>query len=183
MTRTNSDAYVELLVLRAQDGDHRALCALVDHWQVRLSRHALRLTGDGEAAAEVMQEAWLAVVRSLRRLDDPACFRTWAYRIVTNKCADWVRRRARGRADTRPLDHDPAGEDRQPAELREEIAALRQALAQLPPERRAILAMFYLDDLSIRDIAEAFSLPVGTVKSRLFHARNHLKQVLARREG
>jgi RNA polymerase sigma-70 factor (ECF subfamily) len=79
------------------------------------------------------------------------------------------------------LDDEPAVEDRLSGELHDETAALREALAQLPPERRAILAMFYLDDMSIRNIADAFSLPVGTVKSRLFHARNHLKQVIERR--
>lgn len=86
--RTDRNAYVELLVLCAQDGDRQALAALVDHWHLRLSRYALHMTGDVEASVEVMQEVWLAVVRSLRRLDDPARFGSWAYRIVGNKCND-----------------------------------------------------------------------------------------------
>ena len=123
MARTADDVYTEFLVMGAQDGDPRAMSALVEHWHPRIARQAVRLTGDGDAAAEVMQECWLAVVRGLRRLDDPARFRPWAYRIVTNKCADWVRRRTRSRDNSRPLDHEPTMEDQSPTELDDELAA------------------------------------------------------------
>jgi RNA polymerase sigma factor (sigma-70 family) len=180
--RTPDEVYDELLVLRAQGRDREALGTLVDRWQPRLLRHALRLTGDAEAADEVLQEAWLAIVRGLRGLDDPARFPAWAYRIVGNKSADWVRRAMRHRGATRPLDEEPAAPDPPSTGPEPEIAALRRALGQLEPQRRAILSMFYLDGMSVRQIAESFGLPVGTVKSRLHHARNHLKQILERNE-
>ena len=94
MTRTHEDIQDELLVLQCQEGDGDALKALIARWQPRLARLAWRLTGESEAARDVVQDAWLAIVRGLKRLDDPARFRWWAYRIVTNKCADWIRRRS-----------------------------------------------------------------------------------------
>jgi len=156
------------------------MAALVDLCHLPLARYALRLTADGDAMAEVMQETWLAIVRGLRGLEDAARFRSWAYRIVTHKCADWIRSRAHRRQTCVPLDQELLAGSPSDEEPTDEIAALRKALSQLPPERRAILAMFYLDDLSIRDIAAALSLPEGTVKSRLFHAREELRQSLHR---
>jgi RNA polymerase sigma-70 factor (ECF subfamily) len=180
--RTDRNAYVELLVLCAQDGDRQALSDLVDHWHLRLSRYALHMTGDVEASVEVMQEVWLAVVRSLRRLDDPARFGSWAYRIVGNKCNDWLRRRVRGRATVQPLHADPLAKDCAQGEPSDDIDRLREGLAQLDPAQRAVLSMFYLDEMSIQEIADACSVPLGTVKSRLFYARNHLKHILKRED-
>src|SRR5882724_5213511 len=82
----------ELLVLRFQDGDGEALNELVCRWQPRLLRHAWHLTRQLESAADATQESWLAIVRKIDRLRDPAAFRAWAYRIVTHKCADLTRR-------------------------------------------------------------------------------------------
>ncbi len=180
--RTADDAFEELLVLRAQGRDREALGALVDLWQPRLLRHALRLTGAADAAAEVVQETWLAIVRGLRGLDDPARFRAWAYRIVGNKAADWVRRTARRRADSVALEADPPAPGPPDAPPGDEIAALRRALGELPPEQRAVLAMFYLDEMPLGEIAAATGVPLGTVKSRLHHARGHLKRILERSE-
>ena len=176
--RSDHDIYVELLVLRAQDGDRQAFAALVDYFHPRLLRHARHLTRDVEAAADVVQEAWLVVARSLRRLDDPACFGTWVYRIVGNKSHDWLRRRVRGRETTQSLQADPPVEDYARGEHDGEIARVRAALTQLSRDQRAVLSMYYLDDMSVREIADALSLPLGTVKSRLFYGRNRLKQVL-----
>ena len=181
--RTPDDVYDELLVIRCRESDTAALAELVRRWQPRLMRHAMRLTGRGDEAADVVQEAWLAIVRGIRRLDDPACFRRWAYRILTNKCADWTRRRQRERAGQASLADEPANCIPPPGHSQGDLAAIRSALRTLPNHQRAILAMFYLDGMPIRLIADALSLPEGTVKSRLHHARNHLKDVLERRES
>ncbi len=178
--RTPDDIHDELLVIRCQDGDREALAELVERWQPKLLRQAMRLTGTADAAADVAQETWLAIVRGIRRLDDPAAFRDWAYRIVTHKCADWVRRRQRQRAAGGPLVAEPAAVPPPTEDPSGDIAALRHALKLLPTQQKAILAMFYLDCLPIRLIAEMLSLPEGTVKSRLYHARCHLKEVLER---
>ena len=97
MRRTADQIADELLVLGSQAGDTTAWRRLVERWQPKLFAQALRLAGTREGAADITQESWLAIVRSLRRLDDPARFRFWARRIVANKSADWVRQQQRQR--------------------------------------------------------------------------------------
>lgn len=185
MCRTDEDIQDELLVLRCQEGDGEALKALIARWQPRFGRLAWRLTREREAARDVVQDTWLAIVRGLRRLDDPARFRAWAYRIVTHKCADWTRRRAARRS----LEHDMrdavgSKEARPPngMDSEDDAGLLRGALVSLPDDQRAILSLHYLDGMGVREIARVLDVPEGTVKSRMYHARNRLKQALERVE-
>ncbi len=130
-------------------------------------------------AADVAQEAWLAIVGGLRRLDDPCRFKSWSYRIVANKCADWIRREQRRRRTAEEAAREPLPPDEMDQEPDlDETGRLRVALRALPAERRALLSMFYLDGLSVAAIARALDIPAGTVKSRLFHARHHLRRTL-----
>lgn len=168
------------LVLRAQSGEEEALRRLYARWAAKLQRHALRMTGSSDGAADASQEAWLAIVRGLGRLEDPACFRRWAYQIVGRKCADWVRRRQRSRATTTPLSEDPiAPTDHESIDRRETVS---KTLKHLSSKDQTLLAMHYADEMPLAEIAEAMSLPLGTIKSRLHHARQRLKQALLRED-
>ncbi len=185
MTDRQEEIQDELLVLQCQEGNDNALETLIRRWQPRLSRLAWRLTAHREAAADIVQDAWLAIVRGLNRLDDPARFRAWAYRIVSNKCADWTRRRVLRRSDEKQL-RDAAvkasDDSSNETDSADEVARMRDTLVKLPGEQRAILSLHYLDGMSVAEIARVLSVPVGTVKSRLFHARNRLKQARERME-
>ncbi|MCA9284543.1 MAG: sigma-70 family RNA polymerase sigma factor [Phycisphaerales bacterium] len=184
MSGTPDTILDELLVLDAQRGDAVAFERLVRRWQPRLLRHACRLIGSDDAGAEVVQESWSAIVRQLRRLDDPAAFPAWAFRIVTRRCADWIRRRQRDRRREASVDGSvPSGSavDHDAAAQRDQMVAVRVALDALPEESRTILALYYIESQSVRQIAHALSIPDGTVKSRLFHARNRLRQILEER--
>lgn len=178
--RTPDDIYDEWLVLRRQDGDEAALAELVQRWHPRLLRHAERLTGFPDAASDVVQASWVAILRGLNGLEDPACFRRWAYKIVTHKCADWVRARQRDRAGASQLATEPVDEKSIVESARDESILLVEAIKQLPPDHKAVLSMFYLDEMPLMEIAESLSLPVGTVKSRLHYAREKLKAILER---
>lgn len=183
MGRTQDDIYNEWLVLRCQDGDGDALRQLFKQWQPRLGRLAWRLTADRDAASDVVQDAWLAIVRGLRKLDDPARFRSWAFRIITNKCVDWTRKRVVQRRATEDLAHCTSAvtdETSSSSTSQEEHRRIRDAVASLPNEQRAIVSLHYLEGMSVKEIARVFSLPVGTVKSRLFHARSCLRQAIER---
>jgi len=183
MSRTPDDIEDELLVLQCQTGDAEALKTLIGRWQTRLGRLAYRLTGEREAARDSVQEAWLSIIRGVARLDDPARFRSWAYRIVRNKCADWVRRRGVQRVADEELRTVAPPESADPpasSDSSEEMERLREALANLPDEQRAILSLCYLDGMSVAEIAKVFDIAVGTVKSRLFHARSRLRKALER---
>ncbi len=183
MLRSAHDIQDELLVYRCQDGEADALRELVERWHGRLFAHAFRLTGQREEAADAVQDAWLAIVRGIRRLDDPARFRSWAYRIVTYKAIDRVRRAQRQRKTLRVAAESSEVERIESrAEQTDEMDALRAGLSELSGDRRAILTMFYLESMPMSEIAVALGIPVGTVKSRLHHARLTLKETLEHRE-
>lgn len=181
--RSLDQIHTELLVLEAQGGESEALEALLRRWLPAMARHARRLTGDQDGAADVTQEACLAIMRGLRRLDDPARFGAWALRIVTNKAADWVRRRQRQRRlqeSLEPREPRAGWSDLQVSDHGTEAAVklMQQALALLPHGMRAVISLHYGEGLSVADTALALDIPPGTVKSRLHHARSRLKELM-----
>jgi len=93
MAKELSDIEDQLLVMDAQDGDANAMEKLVSRWQKRLWQHAFRLTADQQAAWDVTQQSWLAIIKGLRKLSDPANFKAWAYGITTNKSIDWIKKK------------------------------------------------------------------------------------------
>jgi RNA polymerase sigma-70 factor (ECF subfamily) len=117
----------------------------------------------------------------LNGLDDPARFDTWAYRIVTRRCALGIRRQRRRREVEREVAamHIPVTAPECQAAV-SAVDAVRVALRKLPAEQRVILELRYVDDFGIKQIAEALGIAVGTVKSRLFYAREHLRDILAK---
>lgn len=176
--RARQDILDELLVLRTQGGDVASLEVLAQRWHPKLLRHAVRLTGEREAGADVAQDAWVAIVRGLKRLQDPGRFRAWAYRIVTRKSSDWIRSRQRRRKLGHRAVEEPDEIAAVPSTAPDEVRRLRTVMARLPADRRALLAMFYTEGMTVGEIAEALSIPRGTVKSRLFHTRNQLRESL-----
>ena len=175
--RSPEQVYEEYLVLSAQNGDVRAFDLLVKHAQPLLLRHARRLSGRSEVAQDVMQEAWLAIARSLNRLGDPARFRAWAMRIIARKCADAFHRDQR-RRETEATAGEAARKQSAPSDDRG--TDLREALSHLPGEEHVVLSLFYLERMSVMEIAKALDIPTGTVKSRLHRARGHLKAIVER---
>ena len=185
MRRTVDQIRTEWLVLRCQAGDPEGFEKLISQWNRRILGYVKRLTGGHDESSDIMQEVWMTVAKKLRRLNDPACFSQWLYKIARAHCADWVRRQTRDRELRSTVAADQAWqrpsrtEGVAQANARE---ALRSAVRRLPADQRTVLAMFYLDELSTGDIATALAIPVGTVKSRLHHARNHLREYMERRE-
>ncbi len=168
----------ELLVLSCQEGDTDAFASLVDRWQQRLWRHAWRLTGSEDAAWDALQEAWIGIARDVGRLEDAAAFPAWAYRITGNKCRDWIRRQQRRRrADEAYSDRQRKAEDESQA-LRQRCDSVKEALELLSGADRAILSLRYLDGFDTAQIAEIMDVPPGTVKSRLFYARQRLRDLM-----
>ena len=140
MSRYSERIQDELLVLRCQEGDGAAFEDLVERWQERLWRHAWRLTGNEDAAWDVLQEAWMGIARGIRRLEDAAAFPAWAYRIVSNKCRDWIRRERRRREVHEAYSENIDQEEDDHCETRERCADLKEALARLPAVARRQMA-------------------------------------------
>ena len=166
------------LVATARAGDGQAMARLVELRGGRLLAHATRLLGEREGARDVVQEAWIEILRGLRGLQDESLFLPWALRIVTRRVAREIRRRQRGRnlAQAVRAEVEPSVPEAGPGEV--DAGKLRAAIAALPPQQAATVALFYLEDLSVPEVATALDVPVGTVKTRLMHARANLRAVL-----
>ncbi len=162
--------------MQAQDGNRRSMEDLVRRWQRRLWTHAYRLTGSSDAAWDITQQAWVAIVKGLRKLHDPASFRAWAYRIVANKAADHVKGRPTGDA----ADND-GFEQRAPRQ--EDRVILDDLLGRLDGAKRHILVLYYLEGLTIPELGFVLGVPQGTVKSRLHAAREEFRRLWVARSG
>lgn len=151
----------EYLVLSAQAGNRAALDGLVRRHHRRFVAHAWRLLGDRDLAEEAVQSSWIEVLKSLKTLKDKRLFAAWAYRIVTRQAGQRIgrivtdRRLSTGLAQEAIEDADPA----LPAS-----PGFSRALAALPPQQRAAIALHYYDGLSIPEIAVALAVPAGTIK-------------------
>ena len=175
----------EYLVVLSQTGSRDALDRLARRWTPRLLRYARRVLGGSseaaEAARDVVQDTWIGAIRGLRGLRDPAQFPAWIYGIATRKCADTIRANRRRR--TLATESAVAGSD-----WEAEVAADRQidvaaAIRALPPMHRAVVHLFYREDLSVDEIAAVLGVPAGTIKSRLHHAREALRRQLGASAG
>ena len=179
MARSKEQLLDEYLVASARIGDRKAFDLLARRWQGRLVAHAWRLTGDVDLAREAAQEGWVEIVRGLGRLRDERAFPAWVYQIVSRRCARQIGRLQRGRAFAAAAAAEPAEILAAPEEGdAPAMARLRAALAGLPPDQRAAIGLFYLEDLGVAEVAIALNVPAGTVKTRLMHARRKLRAVL-----
>ncbi|MGA2263846.1 MAG: sigma-70 family RNA polymerase sigma factor [Acidobacteriota bacterium] len=159
----------EILVMDAQSGRREAFDMLVSRWQKRLWWHALNLTGRTEAAWDITQESWLDIVRGLTRLNDPAKFGSWAYRIVSYKAYDWRRRDGRECSPEIEPEDTPAVTAEQGKH--ESASDVHDILRRLPARAQVVLNLYYLEGFSPAEIASILGTPEGTVKSRLHAAR------------
>ena len=176
MAVTSARILDEYLVVSARAGDRRAFDLLARHWHPKLVAHAWRLTGDSEIAREAAQEGWIEIVRGLSGLRDERAFPAWAYRIVSRRCAGQIHRvQARRALDAAIIAEPGAG---QLEDHGDELLRLRAAVRALPEGQRAAVALFHFEDMSVAETAVALDVPVGTVKTRLMHARRTLRVAL-----
>lgn len=151
--------------------------ALITKWQEPLWRHAMRQTRNATLADDVLQESLVAIARKIGGLKDPGSFRTWAYRIVSNKTADLIRKRQRNRElDAQALEQEKQAQGEPTPN--DEVGLIRAAMTRLNSRDRTILSLFYLEEMSVAEVSEICGIPSGTVKSRLSKARSNLKKIL-----
>jgi RNA polymerase sigma-70 factor (ECF subfamily) len=184
------------LVRRAQAGDRDALSTLVQSQQTYVYSIAMSLMHNPADAADMTQEAFIRLMRSLGTYRAETKFTTWLYRLVTNICLDGLRRRGRPIDSLDEPSSGQAGEDAQTSgerladtdrwtqpeqelELRESAAEVREALASLQATQRLALTLHYFEDLRYEDIADVMGLPLNTVKSHIRRGKERLALVLS----
>lgn len=164
----------------AQAGDRDAFGELARRYAASARRVARAVLGNPEDADDAAQDGFLAALRHLGRYDPNRPFGPWLLRIVANAATDRLRRRRVRTADAIPptlATRDP-GPDRE-ADRSTLHAALRQGLATLPERQRVAVVLFDVEGYTHAEIAEVLGIPVGTVRSHVFHARRALRTALA----
>lgn len=175
------------LVQRAQKGDHEAFAALVSEHQRYVYNLALRVLKDEDEALDLTQETFVRAWTALPNFRGQAQFRTWLYRIATNLCYNrlpGLRRSLQDLGDevvaelpeTDPAFDNPAGG----IESRELRAYMHRAIEELDEHYRLLISLRYQNELSYAEIAGMLNLPLGTVKTGLFRAREQLRRALER---
>jgi RNA polymerase sigma factor (sigma-70 family) len=165
----------ELLVIRCQLGERAAFDQLIERWHGPLWRYLRRVVGDPDAAAETLQDTWLRVLRALPDLREPGRLRPWLFTIARRTSMDRLRRKYAEPASMPLDDVDVAGPD-ESLEPALELETMHHELERMPIVEREVLVLFYLEELTIEQLAEVLAVPVGTVKSRLFRARRMLRR-------
>jgi RNA polymerase sigma-70 factor (ECF subfamily) len=168
------------LAAMAQAGDREAFGELVRRYAAKARRVARTVLGNPDDADDAAQDGFLSALRHLGRYDPARAFGPWLLRIVANAATDRRRRRQVRAAEAIP----PTARSRGPAPDREADRramheALRAALATLPERQRVAVELFDVEGYTHGEIAEVLGIPVGTVRSHVFHARRALREALS----
>lgn len=173
------------LVRAAAGGDESAFAELVRMYENKAYHLALRICGNAEDASDVAQDAFLAAWRGLPSFRGESGFSTWLYRLVSNAAIDYLRRTKHQRGnvslDDEELNLDAPDDAPTPHEAVENSDlkdAVAKGLRDLSDDHRTVLVMREIQELSYEEIAQTLSLDLGTVKSRISRARNHLRKIL-----
>ncbi|WP_119072276.1 RNA polymerase sigma factor [Aggregatilinea lenta] len=170
------------LIERLQQADLDALGQLFERYRTRVYRTALAIVHEPQVAEDILQDCFLKVYLNAARIDPSRPLAPWLYRVTVNLSYTWL---SRGKGRRTPIEHvvdylvSPMGHapDRvaEQVELRQKV---REAIADLNIDQRVVVVLYYLNNLNLQVIAEILDLPVGTVKSRLYYARENLRSKL-----
>ena len=174
------------LVRRIKAGESDAFDALCTMYDKKVVNIAYSLLSDREDALDAAQEVFVRVYKSISGFRGDSSLSTWIFRITRNVCSDFLRKR---KGFVKSLDDDEEDEPRLEIpdesraphtefEKKERVRIVRAAISELEENQRTVLTLFDLNGLSYEEIADITKVPVGTVKSRLFRAREALRKKL-----
>jgi RNA polymerase sigma-70 factor, ECF subfamily len=170
------------LILELQQGSLDALGVLYDRHRQMVFRTALAITGDYEAANDLLQDVFLRLHRFADRVDRERPIEPWLYRMTANLAYTWVKRNHRWLRPIEDLADWLAGSVKnhpyEQVERNDEWHEVQKALSALPLQQRVVVVLYYLNDLSLQEISDILEVPVGTVKSRLHYGRQAIKKSL-----
>lgn len=166
-----------LLVLQYRSGVRKALSILVNKYHNKLCKHSYWYTHDVNASKDIVQDCWAIIIKKLDGLKDPNLFGSWVFRIVTRRSLDFVKGRNRELGKLHEY-HVVLVPEETEENRDEDVRKLINAMQSLPKEQQIVLRLFYTENYSLKEISEILNISIGTVKSRLFHAREKLKTIL-----
>lgn len=166
------------LVAQTLAGRSEAFGTLVERYDRAVYHLAYRTLRDSEEARDVAQEAFFKAFRSLRTFRPDAKFSTWIFSIAYHACCDRLGRRKRYSNEELPDRADPGAGPEQEAIAGDEARRLRAAIARLPEKYRSVITLYHLQGRQYDEIAQVLEIPIGTVKTHLFRAKEQLRRML-----
>jgi RNA polymerase sigma-70 factor (ECF subfamily) len=166
------------LVLDYRSGNKKALALLVKRWHSKFCKQAYWYTKDIHQAKDIAQESWTIIMKNISKLEDTDKFGSWAMTIVNRKAVDWLRIQKRkseglkGYSETKQ-NHSDTNDNSE-----NEVKDLKRAILELPDDQQMVIRLFYTESCSLKEIGEILNISKGTVKSRLFYAREKLKSII-----
>jgi RNA polymerase sigma-70 factor (ECF subfamily) len=192
-TLAESQARDRELVVAVKAGDQEAFAELWLKYETRVYNHCMRMLGDEHDSMDLTQDVGIKVIRNIKNYQHTYAFYTWLYRITVNCCIDAIRKKRRHAPEVSLTPHGDEESGDQPREnsipdetfvpdkalLNQELSdVMNGAIGQLSEKLRAIIVLKEVDGFSYDEIAAILGCSRGTVKSRLFRARERLKEML-----
>lgn len=168
-----------LLVRRLLLGDHEAFDCIYEKYSTELYRTAYLMLRNQQDAEDAVQETFVKLWRRKESIRKPESLRFWLLRSLSDTARDALRRRKREVPEEEIQDFAEQRFDRENGDFTAEVLSsseMENILSLLTPNARRVVVLYYFNELSVKEIAQLLGQPEGTVKSRLFHARQRLKQ-------
>lgn len=165
------------LVLEYQSGNFKAMTILVERWHHKFCKQAYWYTKNRVVAKDIAQDSWKIIIHKLINLRKPEKFGYWALAIVCRKAIDYTRKQSKT-IERLKVYHESLINDSYDTDIRDDSVKILVALKSLPMNQQIVLRLFYIENYSLKEIGKSLDLSEGTIKSRLFYAREKLKAII-----
>ncbi len=166
------------LVEQYQSGNALALAELVERWHKTFCNKAYWLVKNQDVAKDIAQDSWKTIINKMDSLNDVNSFGSWALRIVYTKSLDWIKYKNKEREKLQEYHKFNNIQEVKTDDNVQLKLSLLKAVKGLPENQQVVIRLFYVEDYVLKEISEILNISIGTAKSRLFHAREKLKEIL-----
>ena len=174
--------YYELLVLRCRRNDKDAWKELIGNWEKPIFYYVKRLVDDENDAWDILQQIWLKVIQGINKLKEPDSLPAWLYRIARWTTMSYWRKRYSKRDLIEEINDISSYEGENEEIHFDNAGKVHYGLSRLSLAHREVLTLYFLEDFSLSDIADILEISPGTVKSRLYHAKRALHDILEKED-
>jgi len=178
----DSEKQLENIIIRCKSGDKEAFEELFELYQPRLKYYIRRLGNSNAEAEDILQDIWVTVFRKIHRLKENQSFPIWLYRIARNKVYGRFRRSEKFVELPEEKKH-PQCSDEDYEFSAEDAERLHKALNKIRPYHREVLTLSFIEQMSYHAIAEVVGCSIGTVRSRIFYAKQSLRKEMESNDG
>ncbi|MCF7956219.1 MAG: sigma-70 family RNA polymerase sigma factor [Phycisphaerae bacterium] len=175
------DKLLQSIVHRCKKGERAAFEELFEMYQPRLKYYVRRLDSGGANIDDTLQDVWLTVFKKIKKLKDARCLNVWLYRIARNKVYDRFRRK--DRFVSLPEEELAVSGGDEPVFDADDAERLHHALNELKPYHREVLTLCFIEQMDYQSIAEVVDCRVGTVRSRIYYAKQSLRKEMDKQNG